>query len=346
MFYREDIESASLENYWQNGIPSHNRPNSFWVASPTFVPYNQSKMRFSYPSLIDHRPSQSPGPTVSRFRGFTLIELLVVVAIIALLVSILLPSLQRAREQAMMAPCAANLHQLGIGLTMYTEDNRYRLPHIYRNFYGHDSGERWFNLISPYMGFGFKYPDDRFGENYLRCPQQKAPEVIRTYGANYLAVFRYQDTYSQEGSAHIDQVPSHIMLAADRVCRDWGVGDVNGNQLAVFMGLRFNEWHSLNADMDGDGFNDTYKQYLTDSGPYGGFGFVHPGGSNAHRFRYAFFGGSQQFRGAANTLYKDMSVQAFTTSKWVKLDTHHPLGIFGDTLHGFGDLGAPPPYKR
>jgi len=45
----------------------------------------------------------------------------------------------------------------------------------------------------------------------------------------------------------------------------------------------------------------------------------------------------QQFRGVANTLYKDMSVQPFTVTKYVLLETHHPKGIFGDTLHGFGD---------
>ena len=135
----------------------------------------------------------------------------------------------------------------------------------------------------------------------------------------------------------MDQVPSHIILSADRICRDWGMGDINGNLLAGFSGLRRNEWHQLNADMDNDGFNDTFKQYISESGPYNGLGFVHPGGNSAHRFRHAFFGGSQQFRGAAQTLYKDMSVQPLTVSKWVKLETHHPKGIFGDTLHGFGD---------
>lgn len=62
--------------------------------------------------------------------GFTLIELLVVVAIIALLISILLPSLQRARAQARDALCASNLHQLALAVTYYAQDNADRLPYI------------------------------------------------------------------------------------------------------------------------------------------------------------------------------------------------------------------------
>ncbi len=61
-------------------------------------------------------------------KGFTLIELLVVVAIIALLISILLPSLSRARELAKRAVCGSNLRGIGQGMHIYANDNREWFP--------------------------------------------------------------------------------------------------------------------------------------------------------------------------------------------------------------------------
>lgn len=60
--------------------------------------------------------------------AFTLVELLVVIGIIAVLISLLLPSLNRARQMASRTACASNLRQIGIAMLTYTNENRGFLP--------------------------------------------------------------------------------------------------------------------------------------------------------------------------------------------------------------------------
>ena len=61
-------------------------------------------------------------------RGFTLIELLIVLAVISILASLLLPVLAKGKARANSIACVSNLHQIGLALNIYIQDNRDHLP--------------------------------------------------------------------------------------------------------------------------------------------------------------------------------------------------------------------------
>ena len=94
-------------------------------------------------------------------RGFTLVELLVVVAIIALLVSILLPTLGKAKEQARIVMCMSNLKGLNLAFVFYTDEHNDWLPAGSAS--GGSNEYTWDSILQPYYEvFGLLHcPSDR-----------------------------------------------------------------------------------------------------------------------------------------------------------------------------------------
>ncbi|MDB5300292.1 MAG: xcpT 5 [Phycisphaerales bacterium] len=129
-----------------------------------------------------------------RRRGFTLVELLVVIGIIALLISILLPALNRAMESAKGVKCLSNLRQLAIATVMYNNENKGHYPSCATG-----QPDDWFvwqpgqdinlSALSKYLG--------RANPEMFRCPtdselQSHANNYIYSYSANWM-IFEPRD---------------------------------------------------------------------------------------------------------------------------------------------------------
>lgn len=201
-------------------------------------------------------------------RAFTLVELLVVIAIVTLLLAILLPALNKAREVARRVSCASNLHQLSVGFIAYAHDRNQQLP----------VPNRYLGTLTPYriedpealelVNYGV--PHDLNG--IWHCPAALAmpsiqtfpPSLIPALGDNYSVLTHLKKESAYLGSKSPDRADDPTgPLIADTTAYSLSspAGTWNGNHGGA--AFKTSVWRQANPDGLNQAFTDGHVTWYS-----------------------------------------------------------------------------------
>ena len=192
--------------------------------------------------------------------AFTLIELLVVIGIIALLLSILLPSLRLAASVVRQTVCQSNLRQIGMMSTLYSQDYDNMVLPSARNSepqlrYPDNQdislgGPPWYELLRETQGLQCSKDD----ASVLHCPSDRREKGYCSYSANRFIMGFSSPRNSTESAFPLRKAtnimgrPSNLILIGERGCVEQGdMGKIDGQwsmsgiSLAQFLGTSQND---------------------------------------------------------------------------------------------------------